>query len=75
MNCAAGSYRAEGEKCEKCDRGTYQPDQGQLSCSPCAKGFTTPHSGSVKESSCYFIGLLDQIFVLQILVVVFYFFL
>eukprot|EP00794_Sanderia_malayensis_P007556 gene7556-8393_t len=53
VKCPAGtSYNAGTKKCQVCQAGTYQEQDGQMSCKQCPQGFSTHGYGSNNHTSC-----------------------
>ena len=51
--CPVGSfYHQEFSNCTLCSRGTYQDEEGQLSCKTCSKGKTTQGHGAGSSKEC-----------------------
>ncbi|NXA34388.1 SCUB2 protein, partial [Eudromia elegans] len=51
--CSRGEHSPDGFKpCLPCPTGTYQPEAGRVSCSPCGGGLTTRHSGASAFQDC-----------------------
>lgn len=57
--CDKGQYRTEGNHCESCVKGTYQPLRGSKTCIPCGVRQTTPNTGSISKNQCQ-TGLVDE---------------
>ncbi|XP_062616944.1 uncharacterized protein LOC134278660 isoform X2 [Saccostrea cucullata] len=51
VKCSPGRFYIDGT-CEKCDFGSYQEKEGQLSCTKCPAGQTTPGRGSRHQQEC-----------------------
>jgi len=52
-NCKAGSYSPTGlDPCFLCQKGDYQPLEGQSSCFKCSANTTTPGEGSNSSLHC-----------------------
>ncbi|XP_061166391.1 neurogenic locus Notch protein-like [Saccostrea echinata] len=51
VKCSPGRFYKDGT-CEKCDYGSYQEKEGQLSCTQCPLGLTTPGRGSRHQQEC-----------------------
>jgi len=52
--CSVGSfYWLELSFCSACSRGTYQDEEGQLSCKPCGEGKTTYFPGAASSEDCF----------------------
>ncbi len=50
--CDAGSYKTPLGKCYPCSLGSYQNQQDQTTCIPCASGNTTDSTGATQASMC-----------------------
>ena len=51
--CKAGSYSPTGlEPCFFCEKGLYQPSEGQRLCSKCGANTTTPDEGANSSAQC-----------------------
>ena len=50
--CDRGHRRMEGNHCELCPVGTYQPLRDSDHCIPCGVGLTTAGPGAVSQSQC-----------------------
>ncbi|ODN06404.1 Fibropellin-1 [Orchesella cincta] len=52
--CRAGSYlNTTANRCQLCDRGTYQSDSQQTKCITCPADTSTKTSGATKIDDCY----------------------
>jgi len=52
--CPAGTFfNVMTEICEDCQRGTYQPDEAQLTCLVCPGNTSTPHNSSTSVNQCH----------------------
>lgn len=49
--CLKGS-RWDGTQCIQCEKGTFQPADGQSECIKCPDGSTTPGIGTETEVEC-----------------------
>ncbi|CAB4012943.1 Hypothetical predicted protein [Paramuricea clavata] len=53
MKCAPGTYSPSGvEPCKPCEKGSYQPEEGKLSCLPCKGKKSTYGPGAKSEVYC-----------------------
>jgi hypothetical protein len=54
--CPAGKHQGEDrfhvEKCEMCQKGYYQPDEGATSCKKCPYGLWSNHTGALECHYC-----------------------
>jgi len=51
--CPAGTFfNVISENCEDCQRGTYQPDEGQLTCLVCPNNTSTSRNSSKSIQQC-----------------------
>ena len=58
MACPAGTFfNVISEACEDCMRGTYQPDEGQLTCLVCPNNTSTSRNNSKSIQQCH--GVLN----------------
>ena len=53
MKCAPGTYSPSGvEPCKPCEKGSYQAEEGKLSCLPCKGKKSTYGPGAKSEVYC-----------------------
>ncbi|KAM4018417.1 signal peptide, CUB and EGF-like domain-containing protein 2 isoform 2-T2 [Anomaloglossus baeobatrachus] len=51
--CSPGEFSADGFRpCGPCPLGTYQPETGRTSCTPCGGGLPTKHSSATSFHHC-----------------------
>ena len=42
----------DSDKCELCNLGSYQDEEGRVECQPCSRGFSTKNFGAKSEEDC-----------------------
>ena len=51
--CPEGTaYNERSSKCKPCDKGSYQNEEGKISCIKCDEGKTTNISGAASSDNC-----------------------
>ena len=54
MACPVGKFRDDNSlRCNLCEKGSYQDEEGKANCKTCSEGKTTKWAGATSSKECY----------------------